>query len=54
MFDSFRERLRNWYLVRAATVQLSRLDDHLLADVGIERREIRRRARQSGGEQHRR
>lgn len=47
MFETFRERLRKWYLVRRATTQLRDLDDHMLADVGIGREEIRRRAREA-------
>lgn len=44
MFDTFRQFFRNWH----AVIQLHRLDDHLLADMGIERREIRNRVRRAG------
>jgi uncharacterized protein YjiS (DUF1127 family) len=47
MFDSFRQRIHNWYLYRRGTFQLRALDDHLLADVGIDRDQIRRRAREA-------
>lgn len=45
MFDDFRQRFRTWRRYRRAIIQLHALDDHLLADMGVERRDIRRRVR---------
>jgi uncharacterized protein YjiS (DUF1127 family) len=47
MFETFRQRFRDWRLYKRATIQLYDLDDYLLADVGIDRREIRRRVREA-------
>lgn len=47
MFGTFRQRFHTWRLYRRATHQLHDLDDHLLADMGIDRQEIRRRAREA-------
>lgn len=47
MFDYFKQRFRAWRRDRRAIIQLHALDDHLLADMGIERRDIRRRVRRA-------
>ena len=49
LFEDFRQWFQDWRLNRRGAAQLRDLDDHLLADLGIARRDIRRRAMQADG-----
>ena len=40
MLDSLRRRLALWWVAHETTRKLHFLDDHILADLGIERRHI--------------
>ena len=45
MLGEFKQRFVDWVRYRHTVELLSQTDDHLLADTGIKRHEIRRRAR---------
>jgi uncharacterized protein YjiS (DUF1127 family) len=46
MFESTRQRFRQWREYRRAVTKLYELDDHLLADSGFERRDLKKGVRQ--------
>ena len=45
MFEQLRERFSRWVVYRETVRQLSWLDDHILADSGMTRQQIKPRAR---------
>ncbi len=47
MFGQLKKRLADWLLYAETVHHLSWLNDHLLADMGLERRDIRRFAREA-------
>jgi len=47
MLHELKQHFVDWLLYRQTVKELSFADDHMLADVGIKRSEIKRRARKS-------